>query len=158
MQRCSEWTHWVRNPLILEGSKNVCEMAKRYLKRCSTSFIYPSLFMLSHVQLFATPWTVTRQAPTSLESSRQEYWSGLPFPPPRDLPSSGIEPASFPFAGGFFTNWATYKAQLIVTEIQIKMVRMAIIKKLTNNKCWRGCGEKGNSLALWWECKCIQPF
>jgi len=37
---------------------------------------------LSHVQLFATPWTVTYQAPTSMEFSRQEYWSGLPFPSP----------------------------------------------------------------------------
>ena len=43
---------------------------------------------------FATPWTVARQAPPFMEFSRQEYWSGLPCPPPGDLPNSGIEPAS----------------------------------------------------------------
>ena len=47
---------------------------------------------LSHVRLFVTPWTVARQAPLSMEFSRQEYWSGLPFPFPGDLPSPGIEP------------------------------------------------------------------
>ena len=46
---------------------------------------------LSHVRLFATPWTVAHQVPLSMEFSRQEYWSGLPFPSPRDLPHSGIE-------------------------------------------------------------------
>ena len=49
---------------------------------------------LSHVRLFATPWTVARQAPPSMEFSRQEYWSGLPFPSPRDLPDPRIEPGS----------------------------------------------------------------
>ena len=49
---------------------------------------------LSHVQLFATPWTVAYQAPRSMEFSRQEYWSGLPFPSPGDLPDPGIEPRS----------------------------------------------------------------
>ena len=49
---------------------------------------------LSHVQLFATPWTVAYQAPQSMEFSRQEYWSGLPFPSPGDLPNPGIEPRS----------------------------------------------------------------
>ena len=48
----------------------------------------------SHVQLYATPWTVARQAPLSMEFSRQEYWSGLPFLPPGDLPDPGIEPKS----------------------------------------------------------------
>ena len=49
---------------------------------------------LSHVRLFATPWTETHQAPLSTGSSRQEYWSGLPFPSPGDLPHPGIEPRS----------------------------------------------------------------
>ena len=43
------------------------------------------------VQLFATPWTVACQAPLSIELSSQEYWSGLPFPSPGDLPDPGIE-------------------------------------------------------------------
>ena len=49
---------------------------------------------LSHVQLFATPWTVAYQAPPSMGFSRQEYWSGLPFPSPGDLPDPGIKPGS----------------------------------------------------------------
>ena len=49
---------------------------------------------LSRVRLFATPWTVTYQAPPSMGFSRQEYWSGLPFPSPGHLPDPGIEPGS----------------------------------------------------------------
>ena len=49
---------------------------------------------LSHVRLFATPWTVAHQAPPSMGFSRQEYWSGLPFPSPGDLPDPGIESRS----------------------------------------------------------------
>ena len=49
---------------------------------------------LSHVQLFVTPWTVAHQAPLSMGLSRQEYWSGLPFPPPGNLPDPGIKPLS----------------------------------------------------------------
>ena len=60
----------------------------------------------SHVQLFVIPWTVAHQAPLSMGFSRQEYWHGLSFPPPGDLPDAGIEPASLTspaLAGGFFT-------------------------------------------------------
>ena len=49
---------------------------------------------LSRVRLFATPWTVAYEAPPSMGFSRQEYWSGLPFPSPGDLPDPGIEPRS----------------------------------------------------------------
>ena len=49
---------------------------------------------LSRVWLFATPWTAVRRAPLSMRFSRQEYWSGLPCPPPGDLPDPGIEPRS----------------------------------------------------------------
>ena len=49
---------------------------------------------LSHVRPFATPWTVAHQALPSMGFSRQEYWSGLPFPSPGDLPSPGIKPRS----------------------------------------------------------------
>ena len=58
----------------------------------SSFFCVPSCF--SCVQLLATPWTVAHQAPLSLEFSRQEYWSGLPCPPPGDLSNPGIEPRS----------------------------------------------------------------
>ena len=50
--------------------------------------------LLSRVRLFATPWTVAYQSPPSMGFSRQQYWSGLPFPSPGDLPSSGTEPGS----------------------------------------------------------------
>ena len=67
------------------------------------------------IQLFATPCAVARQAALSVEVSRQEYWSGLPCPPPGDLPEPGIEPASLTSpasAGRFFTTIATWEAPI----------------------------------------------
>ena len=64
--------------------------------------------MLSCIQLFATPWIIAHQAPLTMEFSRQEYWSGLPFPTPRDLPKPGIEPVSLAsptLAGRFFNDF-----------------------------------------------------
>ena len=63
------------------------------------AYIYIHIYacMLSHfssVQLFAMLWTVAHQAPLSMGLSQQEYWSGLPFPPPGNLPNPGIEPES----------------------------------------------------------------
>ena len=57
-------------------------------------FISFEMKSLSRVRLFVTPWTVAYQAPPYMEFSRQEYWSGLPFPSPRELPNPGIEPRS----------------------------------------------------------------
>ena len=50
--------------------------------------------LLSCIRLFATPWTGAHQSPLSMGFPKQEYWSGLPFPSPRDLPDPGIEPRS----------------------------------------------------------------
>ena len=61
------------------------------------------LSRFSHVQLFATLWTVALQSPLSMGFSRQEYWSGLPFLPIVGLPDPEIKPASPALADGFFT-------------------------------------------------------
>ena len=73
--------------------------------------------MLSHsvVSDFASPWTIAHKAPLSMEFSRQEYWSELPFSPPGDLPDPGIEaisPASPALTGRFFMTVPSWKPQL----------------------------------------------
>ena len=73
------------------------------------------LSLFSRVRLFVTPWTVTCQVPLSMALSKHDYWRGLPFPSPGDLPDSGIEPVSLTspaLAGGFFTTSATWEALL----------------------------------------------
>ena len=59
---------------------------------------------LSRVRLFATPWSVAYQAPPSMGFSRQEYWSGLPFPSPGDLPDPGVKPWSPAFQADTLTS------------------------------------------------------
>ena len=66
-------------------------------------FQYVHAQLLSHVQLFVTPWTVGPWAPLSMKFSRQEYWSRLPFPSLGDLPDPGSEPVSPVLADRFFT-------------------------------------------------------
>ena len=56
--------------------------------------VWSEVKSLSHVWLFVTPWTVAYQAALPMGFSKQEYWSGLPFPSPGDLPNPGIEPRS----------------------------------------------------------------
>ena len=85
------------------------------------------LSCFSRVLLFVTPWTVAHQFPLSVGFSRRKYWSGLPCPPPRDLPDPGIKPASLmspALASRFFTTSTTWEAQQVpkaqtckVTEI-----------------------------------------
>ena len=64
------------------------------IKRCLLLGRKVKVKSLSRVRLLATPWTVAYQDPLSMGFSRQEYWSGLPFPSPGDLPDPGIEPRS----------------------------------------------------------------
>ena len=65
-------------------------------------FYMKGVKLLSPVQLFVTPWTVVYQAPLSMGYLKQEYWSGLPFPSPGDLPNPGIKPVPPALAGRFF--------------------------------------------------------
>ena len=85
---------------------------------CKSSVYSCMLSRFSRVQLFATPWTIALQAPLSMGFSRQEYCSGLPCPPPGDLPNPGIELASLPspaLAGMFFITRATWEAHSSVS-------------------------------------------
>ena len=80
------------------------------------------LSRFSRVWLFGTPWTIAHQAPLSMVFFRQEYWNGLPFPTPGDLPDTGIE--SLPFkspalAGKFFTTSAAWEAHMPLKEINL---------------------------------------
>ena len=87
------------------------------------SLLLPVTCVLSHVPLFVTPCTVAHQAPLSMgilqarilkwvamPSSREDYWNGLLFPTPGDLPDPGFEPESSALAGGFFTTGNTLEA------------------------------------------------
>ena len=68
---------------------------------------------------FVTPWTVAHQAPLSMGFPRQEYWSGLPFPSPGDLPNPGIKPTTPVLTGGFFTVEPSRKLTYVHTVPQI---------------------------------------
>ena len=77
------------------------EQLKTMVHSIHRAFIFV-VYLLSHVWFFATSRTVTRQAPLSMGFPRQEYWSGLSFPTPEDLPDPRTEPTSPALAGGFF--------------------------------------------------------
>ena len=100
------------------------------------------LSCFSHVWLFATLWTVTFQAPLSIGFSRQEYWSGLPCPPPGDLPHPGIEPVSLmspALKGGFFTTSATWKSwavELLITNLMLICIKVLLERTRTVYRRW----------------------
>ena len=89
--------------------------------------------VLSRVRLFVTPWTVDHQAPLSMGFSRQEYWTGLPCPPPGDLPNPEMEPMSLislALAGRFFTTSATITYQ----HINVHLFIFKILDRFEANK------------------------
>ena len=79
----------------------VCLILSSFPMFSTHGFYLLFVFVLS-CSVVSNPWTVAHQVPLSMEFSRSEYWSGLPFPSPGDLPNPGIEPTS-PLASGFFT-------------------------------------------------------
>ena len=92
--------------------------------------------LLSLVRFFATPWTVAYKASPSMGFSRQEYWSGLPFPSPGDLPTPGIEPRS-----------PAFQADALTSEPRVKPTYFSI--KTRNKLCESGKG--GRILVGPWE-------
>ena len=94
------------NAVIPEAYVGCCLLQNKYQKVYVTRKVgvHAKWLCFSCVRLFATLWTVVHQAPLSMTFSRQEYWSALPFPPPEDLPSPGIESSSVScIANAFFT-------------------------------------------------------
>ena len=102
--------------------KFVLPTAKFFFPFFLSAHLKGCLYLLVHAKslqfclTLCNPWTVAHQAPLSMEFSRQEHWSGLPFPPPGDLPDPGIEPMSLKspaLAGRFFTTSATWEATYV---------------------------------------------
>ena len=109
---CSQTRDWTGVPCTGRG----------ILIHCTTS-VYVRSVVLDSV----TPWTVTCQAPLSMQFSRQEHWSGLPFPLPGDLSNLGIEPTSLmspTLAGGFFTNCTTWEVLKCILNQPIMFKRL----------------------------------
>ena len=107
------WRQSTSYPSYLIRSHRLVKSFRRTHKKSNTGCVLSG----SVVSNSAIPWTVARQAPLSVGFSRQEYWSGLPFPTPGDLPNPGIEPMSLPsmslpsttLAEAFFTTIDTGK-------------------------------------------------
>ena len=98
---------------------------------------------LSRVRLFATPWTVAYQAPLSMGFSRQEYWSGLPFPSPGDLPDPGIEPRSPALEADALTSEPPGKPWDISINVILKDMFYDVWVLKTNRQ------SSGNMLITW---------
>ena len=107
-----------------------------------------AVHVLSHrsrVRLFAAPWTVAPQAPLSMGFSRQEYWSGLPCPPPGNLPHSGILRTSLTspaLAGGFFTTRATWEAPAQVKTCEVEQ-DLKFSESTDRQERKQSCGSTG---------------
>ena len=121
---CDVWDPWVEDvkpkgsAITLLSGGWCCWLKQRITNRYQNYIVC----ILSHIWLFATPWTVARQAPLSMGFSRQKYWSGFPCPPPGDLPHPGIESMSLmspSLTSMFFTPWETLQGGFISYLINI---------------------------------------
>ena len=94
--------------------------------------------LLQSCPTLGTPWTAAHQAPLYMGFSRQEYWSGLPCPPPGDLPNPGMDPMSLmsaELAGGFFTTRATWESFYYLLNLQ-KFISKDQMSKIIFKVIW----------------------
>ena len=100
--------HTRRSRLTFQSQtgKGICSFVLFLAKpsACLVKLMLCACLVTCPVQLFVTLWTVAKKAPLSVKFPRQESWSGLPYPPPGDLPHPGIEPVSLALAGRLFTH------------------------------------------------------
>ena len=92
------------------------------------------VYMLSRVQLFATPQTIAHQATLSIGFPRQEYWSGLPFPPPGDFPDPWIKPVSLASPAlqtDFFTIRATWEGTPSTMRLYLSFLGMMHVESIS---------------------------
>ena len=117
-------------PWKLANIVNQCFSLTMQVVKHLPAYLYVCLHacMLSHfgcVHLFVTPWTVAHQAPLSMGFSRQEYWSGLPCPPPGDLLDPGIEPGSLispTLSGRFFISKWTWDLESVSVSLSLTYI------------------------------------
>ena len=131
------WWRLYSNMNVLNTTK-LCSL--KCLKQSISWYVWSEVKLLSCVRLFETQWTVAYQASPSMEFSRQEYWNGLPFPSPGDLPNPGIEPRS-----------PTLQADTLPSESPGKpwYVYFTTIKKGLKNKKHRERSALGPQLAMY---------
>ena len=110
--------------IVIFFPADIMKSGSKQILSTPTGILYFMAFLISplcilshfsHARLCVTLWTVTCQAPLSMEFSRQEYWNGLPCLSPGDLPDPGIEPASLTspaLAGRFFNTYTTWEILL----------------------------------------------
>ena len=121
---------------------NILDIGEMQIKATKNHFTPTRIVLVAQsCPTFATLWTITRQAPLSMEFSRQEYWSGLPFPSPGDLLDPRIKPGA-----------PTLQAESLLSEAS-GASRIAIIKKITLER-----GEIGTFVHCRWECKMVPPL
>ena len=118
----STWSFWIAAFSTCKGQYGLFRkvrsskwLAHHLRDLASTWRLIPACVLSHFSRAFTTPWTVARQAPLSMGFSSPEYWSGLPFPSPGDVPNPGIDLTSLmspALAAGFFTTSTTWEAQV----------------------------------------------
>ena len=104
---------------------------------------------LNHVRPFAASWTMASQAPLSLEFSKQDFWNGVPFSPPGNLPYPGVKPASLAspsLTGRFFTASTTWEA-LSIVPLHLKLALGLLVLEI--NLIFYRHKIQGHQLHIW---------